>query len=638
VLLFSLAVIVRFWLLRDGPKPPDILFPVIVVDPPPDPRLAYNGPFLNVRPSVQYVGDAACASCHKDISRKFHDHPMARSLRPVGAEAGDSKYDRGSGNPFTALGSQFEVRREGSRVWQLRRQLDAAGMPIYEQETELQYIIGSGTRGCSYITNHDGYLFQPLTSWYSQKACWDASPGARMMPAVGRHLDGGCLFCHANRSHFQPSSVNHYDQPVLDGPGIGCERCHGPGELHVASRRRSESVDTPDNTIVNPARLPHDLRQDVCRQCHLQSEARVVRRGRSLDEFRPGLPLESFLTVVVSAEDANGTRQAVNHVQQMTASQCYQRGTGDMRLGCTSCHDPHERPGPEKRVAFFRDRCMQCHATRGCKESGNERSRRDNDCTACHMQHYGNADVAHSTSSDHRILRRPNQTPMRQVLTPRPSDLPLVRFGGNGTPSVSPDLERDLAIGMVIFGYMGKIDMRAYAGRTIAMLEAAVQRDSKDLAAWTALAQALRAQNRTAEALTCYENILALDPDREDALVGAAILYEANRQPETALQNWRRAVKANPWMAFYREHLVPLLIDAGKWDEARTQSMEWLRLDPVSAPPRQLRITVLLRDGDRAAAQAEFERLEALNPPNLAAIRAWFNKVVASQSLNKANH
>jgi hypothetical protein len=37
-------------------------------------------------------------------------------------------------------------------------------------------------------------------------------------------------------------------------------------------------------------------------------------------------------------------------------------------------------------------------------------------------------------------------------------------------------------------------------------------------------------------------------------------------------------------------------------------------------------ITLLLRDGDRAGARAEFARLEASNPPNLDALRAWFSE------------
>src|SRR5215471_16014595 len=191
LILLSLAYLGVFWLRRDNREPPDVVsLEGAAADPSPEPRLVYDGPYRNIHPDVKYVGDPACAACHKDISRKYHNHPMARSLRLVADEAGESKYDQGNGNPFTALGSRFEVRREGSRVWHRRSQSDEAGSPVYEQETEIQYVVGSGTRGCSYITNRDGYLFQPLISWYAQKRAWDVSPGAAVMSAAGRHVDG----------------------------------------------------------------------------------------------------------------------------------------------------------------------------------------------------------------------------------------------------------------------------------------------------------------------------------------------------------------------------------------------------------------------------------------------------------------
>src|SRR5437016_924792 len=84
------------------------------------------------------------------------------------------------------------------RVWHRRSHLDAAGRAIYEQDTEVHFAIGSGTRGSSFLSERDGYLFQSLISWYTEKGVWDLSPGAAMMSSAGRHVDGACLFCHAN--------------------------------------------------------------------------------------------------------------------------------------------------------------------------------------------------------------------------------------------------------------------------------------------------------------------------------------------------------------------------------------------------------------------------------------------------------
>ena len=44
-------------------------------------------------------------------------------------------------------------------------------------------------------------------------------------------------------------TLNRYEPPIFQGHAIGCERCHGPGELHAS--RGEESAGT-DLTIVNP--------------------------------------------------------------------------------------------------------------------------------------------------------------------------------------------------------------------------------------------------------------------------------------------------------------------------------------------------------------------------------------------------
>lgn len=112
---------------------------------------------------------------------------------------------------------------------------------------------------------------------------------------------------------------NRYRQPIFQGHAIGCERCHGPGELHV---RKPEPVGDELPNIVNPAKLQPMLREAVCQQCHLQGDIRVVRAGRSLTDYRPGLPLPSIESVFVKAENFDKTR-FFGQVEQMSESRCF---------------------------------------------------------------------------------------------------------------------------------------------------------------------------------------------------------------------------------------------------------------------------------------------------------------------------
>src|SRR5262245_47240648 len=249
---------------------------------PTDPRLSYTGPFQNVDPGVRYVPDGRCADCHADLAASYGEHPMGRPLVPA-AQPGAAAHAAPQTTSFQALGYQFLVESDGDRVRQRCTRLGPDGRPAAELVWDVDYTIGSGGRGHSYLTDRDGYLVQTPVSWYSQKKKWDLSPGFSPAMLKGRAVLHEHLICHANRAHPVEGTVNRYARPVFDGYAIGCQRCHGPGELHVASREGAEPAPAgADLTIVNPRRLERPLRDAVCEQCHLTGEARTPRRGRDL--------------------------------------------------------------------------------------------------------------------------------------------------------------------------------------------------------------------------------------------------------------------------------------------------------------------------------------------------------------------
>ena len=154
---------------------------------------------------------------------------------------------------------------------------------------------------------------------------------------------------------------NRYREPIFQGHAIGCERCHGPGELHVND---PETIDQEAPNIVNPARLEPALRESVCQQCHLQGDTRIVRAGRRLDEYRPGLPLHRFESIFVKGP-SHGRTRFFGQVEQMYESRCFVASRG--KMGCISCHDPHSLPSASEKVEYYRGRCMECHAEKGCR-------------------------------------------------------------------------------------------------------------------------------------------------------------------------------------------------------------------------------------------------------------------------------
>ncbi len=605
---------------------------------PDDPRLIYAGPYQNIQPEVAYVGDEKCAACHEEIARSYRQHPMGRSLLPIASIAARQRYDASVHNPFEALGTLFEVVHRGERIVHRQIGRDDKSQTVYELDMPVDYVLGSGTRGHSYLSERDGYLMQTPISWFSQKQIWDKSPGFSVEKRPGRPVAAECLFCHANRTRPHEGSLNHYQTPIFDGYTIGCERCHGPGGRHFADPGRKNPATGAYLTIVNPSFLEPKLRAAVCEQCHLKGADRVLRRGSDLYDFRPGLPLEAFWSVFVAdTETEQGGRVAVGHVEQMYQSQCFVRSVekpaeGQRKLGCTSCHDPHRHVEGEARVAYYRRKCLACHDQHGCSLPLTARRQKspDDSCIDCHMPRFATSDIAHTAVTDHRILRHAGRDASAYSVHAEkdrggPRREPrFVPFYPEQREHQDPDLERDRALALVQMFAQRKANPAGAVGEIFGSLEAAAKSDPQDLDAQEAYAMVLTYLGRPQEALATYEAVLAQAPHRETSLEQAAQVAQKLGQLTQARSYWQRAVAANPHYVDYRAALALLLVEQKSWDEACPQCAAWVRLDPANIDARFLWVRCLLRTGDRAAAQAEFTKIQRLRPDNLPRLEARF--------------
>ena len=614
------SVLGTVYCLSLRPKPPATdAGPKSRDDPvPPDPRLSYRGPFRNIHPDVKYVGDGQCVDCHQDIHRTYGKHPMGRSMAPIARLASKQPYDEAHHNPFMAFDILFRVDRRGDRVYHRQTRLDASGKPIYDFAHEVGHVVGSGARGHSYLTTHDGFVFQTPISWFSQNRIWDLSPGFPPWARAGRLVSGACLYCHANRVEPVENTRNRYREPVFRGHAIGCERCHGPGERHVRTLEKDD--------IVNPSRLEPALREAVCQQCHLEGAIRVPHRGRGLNDFRPGMPLQDFWTVFVRGSSPDEERKAVNHVEQMVESRCFQKSSGQDKMGCITCHDPHEAVAPERRVGYYRDRCMQCHEEAGCSvPEGTRRKKEPEDsCVACHMPRSATSDIVHTASSDHRISRNVGAGSTNGHRKEADPSMALRNFYRGALDPGDKEEARDLGVAIYQLTLKG-IPLTGPDGEyAITLLSEALRDYPGDLDAWEAKGKILQTLRRPVAAIDAFEALLARAPRHEGALVTLGTINRDLGRKEDALAYWRLAVEVNPWVAEYSKNLVLNLAERGAWQELRPHCKKWLDLDPASVEARQNWVRCLLNDGRKAEAEAEFAKIRALRPPNLDKLDAWF--------------
>jgi Tetratricopeptide repeat/Doubled CXXCH motif (Paired_CXXCH_1) len=590
------------------------------------PRLTgASSPYMNTRLGVKYLGDEACIRCHGEIAGSYRRHPMGRSVAPIAPTSAIGGESETAGRPlFEAQGFEYAVENRDGHVIHKETRRDATGRLTAQNEGEVRFKVGSGRLGIAYLIDRDGFLFQSPIAWYARERRWDLPPGYQKSNThFDRPIMSTCLFCHANRTLPVEGTANRYQPPIFQGHAIGCERCHGPGELHATNPKM---VDGRDLTIVNPARLEPSLRDAVCEQCHLNGERRVLRAGRRDDDFRPGLPFHRFWTVL-ERPTGSAENRFVGQFEQMRQSGCSKASAG--RLGCISCHDPHRLPEPEERVSYFRDRCLECHAKKGCSlpESGRTSQGRGDDCVRCHMPRLSSSSIIHVAETNHRIPRQAENgdRPLFQAADLRGDRRPWVNF--------HRDLmdDRDLAETDRDMALIVSRDGREGAAFALPLLEQGLLNRPDDVPAWEAKGFALGSLGRGEEAMAAFRRALSIEPNRESALTGAAYVAAQVARRDDSLAYWNRAIAISPWRSDYRAELASVYFQNHDWQSAAVACREALRHNPANLDVRKLLVRCQLRLGDRAAARGEFDALMAFDPPDRDELLRWFSPALKTQ-------
>ena len=309
--------------------------------------------FRNVEAPTRYVGDSACVACHAGEASAYRQHAMATSFhRWTPNVRVETLLDTVLRHAST--GFEYTVTEENGRLYQVERLVGPQGKRLHELRKRMDYVMGSGAVARTYFTEENGRLFQLPLTWYRQHG-WDFSPGYEINNArFDRVMPDRCIACHSS----YPEPI-----PFLEGkyadlrPGIGCERCHGPGALHVAERRVAPERDTAfDNSIVNPARLPLERRLDVCEQCHVHTAVTVLREGKNDFSYVPSQPLRDQVAFFKVA----GGIDIVSHADRLRQSACFiATRTTSRPLECATCHNPHTAPDSLAR----NQSCGSCHSS-----------------------------------------------------------------------------------------------------------------------------------------------------------------------------------------------------------------------------------------------------------------------------------
>lgn len=237
-------------------------------------------------------------------------------------------------------------------------------------------------------------------------------------PEQAVRWNSNCVQCHAVAGAPAHDEARDVFETSVAELGIACEACHGAGAEHVRAmqnplRRYQARAAESAPHIINPARLDAERASQVCGRCHSyffpKQEADWWQNGFA-ESYTPGgdlskaqLLLSPELLAAPGAPNVaadvdslfyrDGTiRIGGREYNGLVRSPCYERGHGERKLSCMSCHSLHrgaadDQLDPEK---LGNAACGSCHAAQAKDVSAHTHHRPDSAgslCYNCHMPH-----------------------------------------------------------------------------------------------------------------------------------------------------------------------------------------------------------------------------------------------------------
>jgi hypothetical protein len=378
----------------------------------------------------------ACRSCHPAQYASWHDSYHRRMTQTAELSA--------LAAPELRQGGRLRVETTGRTVELFARQgqlwahlpdpgvTSAAIGDAYEasfraapsRDVPVQLLTGSHQHQAFWVTGARAGELRALPVVYQIReqrliARRDAFLNPPEAPEHAVRWNSNCIQCHTvagQPAHDEASDAFTTSAAEL---GIACEACHGAGASHVRAmqnpltRYAAHAGTNIELAIVNPKNLASERTSQVCGRCHSyffpKQEADWWQHGFA-KSYVPGDDLGNAQLLlsreVLAAPGApqlgasadslfyrDGTiRVGGREYNGLTRSACFERGHGEKKLSCLSCHSlhrgaPDDQLDPEK---LGNQACAQCHARQASNPAAHSHHGESSPgslCYNCHMPH-----------------------------------------------------------------------------------------------------------------------------------------------------------------------------------------------------------------------------------------------------------
>lgn len=320
-------------------------------------------PAFAQQPKAHFVGSKSCRACHTAEYNGWQQTRMANVVRDPRQHPEAVLGDFSHPNPLVTFtldqvafvyGSRYKQRyftRRGNNYYPLPAQWDI------QKHKWLPYHVEKGT------------------DW------WEPFYGpSNFDRPTGPTCDG----CHSVNYNIQTHQVTEWN--------VGCEKCHGPGSLHVQHPTKTN--------IVNPDTLDFVRANDICMQCHTQGRPpHNPIAGKYYDwpvGFLPGERLADFWHLEDLKPGVTDFLQYADltaHKNRMQGNDFVQSVMYHRGIRCFDCHDVHSNQNPSNLRAVGNELCLSCHTPdnpAGLKGTVSEHTHHaanspGSQCVACHM-------------------------------------------------------------------------------------------------------------------------------------------------------------------------------------------------------------------------------------------------------------
>jgi len=357
------AVLVALFLKRAIDAPPSIAVKVsesAVSHPTPAPTHA------PARGREEFVGSAACASCHQAESTAYVGSHHEKALVVPSPELTKSHFD----------GTHFTSPLGGTTKFTVRDGAPAVTTPVPGGKSgtfPIRYTSGVWPLEQYVVATERGKLQSLGVVWDSRTPVeggrkWFhvyGSPGIApsdtlFFTASAQNWNHICADCHSTRleRRYDPAA-DSFDTRWAE-LSVGCEACHGPGAEHVrtaqagkaapfAARLKPSEPWSPSATGSPTPRTQDGVEVEVCAPCHSRRtplKEGFIASDPFLDSFEPDLlrPARYHADGQVEGE--------VYEWGSFLQSRMYRSG-----VRCSDCHNPHSG----KLYAPGNALCVRCH-------------------------------------------------------------------------------------------------------------------------------------------------------------------------------------------------------------------------------------------------------------------------------------